>query len=84
MVIGYMVNGIGGFIVAIFLLENNVRCRREDIEAKIVRAKTEKAAREFANISVSTEGKIWNDKNKVSCKEILPDGEDEEIITSYV
>ena len=55
----------------IFLLERIENRPKFDVyNRKMVRAKTERRARELANINIGDEGKIWTDENLVSCQVI--------------
>ncbi len=42
---------------------------------KVIRASTEGGARTIANTSVGDEGEIWGDPDKVTCSELLVDGD---------
>ena len=55
----------------------------DEYDAKLIRAKDERLARGFANKKPGDEGKIWHDKQLVSCKIITISGEFEEIIASF-
>ena len=51
---------------------------------KVIRAKSEKSARKLANENTGDEGKIWEDTNKVSCKIITVNGDEEIILIDFL
>ena len=52
-------------------------------EAKLIRAKSQKQAREIANIDTGDEGEIWVDKKQVKSTILKNKGRVGEIITSF-
>ena len=59
-------------------------CDYDQTNGFIIRAKNEKEARELANSRCSDEGKIWTDKQKVSCKHIKVSGKSEIILIDFL
>jgi hypothetical protein len=55
----------------------------DEYNAKLIRANTQKEAREVANARAGDEGQIWGDKSKVSTEIIKYNGEVEEIIGDF-
>lgn len=54
----------------------------DEYDAKVVVAKNEQNARKIANESNGCEGKIWNNKEVVSCQ-IVDDTKEGEVLGSY-
>lgn len=52
----------------IYLLSVKAKAKCDSYTRKIVRAESEKAARQLANWSTGREGEIWTDPEKVSCE----------------
>ena len=69
--------------IMIYKLTRTDNIDYEQYESKIVRASSEKEAREIANQDVGWEGKIWTNPNCVKCDEVNPDGPSEELLGSY-
>lgn len=51
---------------------------------KLIRAESERRAREIASLDIGDEGDIWRDKTLVTAKIITGDGQEEVILTSYL
>ena len=64
-------------------LLTNVDVSWDSYDAKLIRAETQKQAREIANQNFGAEGAIWNDKNLVKSTVIANKGNIGEIIASF-
>ena len=64
----------------LFLLDN-FNVTDDECASQLIRAKTEKRARQIANTQTCDEGKIWENKKLVSCIRIFVRGEEQIIIT---
>ena len=51
---------------------------------KLIRAKSERRAREIASLDIRDEGDIWWNKTLVTAKIVTEDGQEEVILTSYL
>lgn len=58
----------------LLLVKANQPHDTDSYEAKVVRAKDEIDARRFANEETGTEGKIWENSEKVFCVELTYEG----------
>ena len=67
----------------IYLLERVDGADYDEYDAKVIRAKNEKQAREIANERTGDEGKIWVDEKEVTCVVVPAAGEAEEILGSF-
>ena len=56
----------------------------DEFDAKLIRADTKKQAVDIANERCGGEGKVWGDEKHITCKVITVEGEEEEIITSFL
>ena len=59
----------------LFLLKRTDGADYDEHDAKVIRAKSEKQAREIANENTGDEGKIWGDKKEVTCEIVTAAGE---------
>ncbi len=59
-------------------------CDFDEYEKHLIRAKSQKRARQIANNISRDEGKIWEDKELVKCKQIKIEGKEEIIISDFL
>lgn len=67
----------------IYLLSRKSKYDYDEYDAKVIRAKNPKEAREIANKYTGDEGKIWTDTELVSCEKINLVGTSREILGSF-
>lgn len=67
----------------IYLLRRTDAIGYDEHDAKVVRAKNMKRAREIACKHTGDEGSIWMDERYVTCEIVLADGEEGEILSSF-
>ena len=67
----------------IFLLGRVEGADYDEYNAKVIRAKNEKQARELANERRGGGGKIWTDEKEVTCVVVTAAGKAEEILGSF-
>jgi hypothetical protein len=67
----------------IYLLSRTDACGYDEYDAKVVRASNEGEARRIANEHVGDEGRIWTNKDLVTCERIEPRGTSDVILASF-
>jgi len=69
--------------MALYLLSRNDDIGYDEYVAKVVRAKNESEAREFANADTGDEGKIWISPDKVTIELIESEGKAQVILSDF-
>lgn len=67
----------------LYLLKRTQAPHYDEYDSKLVRADTEKEARDLANQSPGDEGRIWDDPSKVNCEIVSIHGKPEVVIDSF-
>ncbi len=67
----------------IYLLERKDEIGYDEYDAKVIRAKNPEEARAIANRHVGDEGRLWAEKEIVSCRRVKPDAMGKEIMSSF-
>ena len=67
----------------LYLLFNFSDLGYDKMSGHLIRAASEKRAREIANGSVGDEGRIWDDSEKVSCEIVSSEGIESIIISDF-
>ena len=67
----------------LYLLTRNERIRYDEYDSKVVRANSEPHARFIANTMTGDEGTIWEDRKRVTCRELPPEGKWGIILQSF-
>jgi len=67
----------------LYLLTREETAYYDEYDSKLIRAKSQKQAREIANENVGDEGKIWDDKKLVKSTIIVNHGEVGVVIESF-
>ena len=67
----------------LYLLRQKGSVEYDEYDSKLIRAKSEKEAREIASRHLGDEGSIWDEPEFVECVRVYSSGESMEIIASF-